>query len=98
MWHIEIVSPGVVGNVSASSITLGGPAFAVSIAKLRDTLQGAFNVTHTYLYEPSIPDCVTFQMEVQNILARWYYLRSSVHSSNTTVVIVTPGKTKQKIL
>lgn len=88
---IEMVSPGLLttaGNMVPSTITLAGPAFDVSIGKLRNTYRN-FNITHTYLYDEDIVDCVVFQNEVQNILARWYYRERDV---NRMTVIVISGK------
>ena len=87
--NITIVSPGVLGNYTASSINLSGPGFDVGIARLNWIFRGTFNVSQTYLYDRSITDCVTFQSEVQNILAKWYY---TVRRQDGLVVIMTPGE------
>ncbi|OQV16341.1 hypothetical protein BV898_09486 [Hypsibius exemplaris] len=70
-----------------STITLAGPAFDVSIAKLRAVRQD-LNITHTYLYDERIDDCVTFQNSVQDLTARWYY-RS--HDARSMLAIILPG-------
>ncbi|OQV14078.1 hypothetical protein BV898_11742 [Hypsibius exemplaris] len=86
--NLDIVSPGVIGNYTASSINLSGPAFDVSISRLRERFLAHFNISHTFLYNYSILNCVDFQNEVQNMLARWYY---TVDRSESVTVIMTPG-------
>jgi hypothetical protein len=86
---MHIVSPGLLGEITPSTITLAGPAFDVGIEKLRGVLSN-FNISHTFLYDESIRDCIAFQDEVQNILARWYYREGR---ENNVVMIIIPGKT-----
>ena len=88
--RIEIVSPGLLrtpNNTVPSTIALAGPAFDVSIAELQRTLPH-FNISHTYLYDESIIDCVLLQDSVQNILAQWYY---RVRDPQSVVAVITPG-------
>ncbi|OQV16342.1 hypothetical protein BV898_09487 [Hypsibius exemplaris] len=73
---------------TASMITLTGPAFDVSIERLRDRLNESFTISHVYLYNDSVVDCVTFQNQVQDILAKWYYTE---HDINSMVAVITPG-------
>jgi hypothetical protein len=86
--NLDIVTPGLQGESSASTITLAGPAFDVGIDKLRRKLTN-FNITHTYLFDEDILDCVTFQDRVQNILSKWYYRE---RQENNVVIIMLPGK------
>ncbi|OQV16343.1 hypothetical protein BV898_09488 [Hypsibius exemplaris] len=92
--NLEIVSPGLTqfeGAVpsTASMIALTGPAFDVSIERLRGRLNESFIISHVYLYNDSVVDCVTFQNQVQDILAKWY---STEHDVNSMVAVITSGK------
>jgi hypothetical protein len=86
---VDIVTPGLLGEITPSTITLTGPAFDVGIDKLRRKLTN-FNISHTYLFDEDILDCATFQDRVQNILSKWYYRE---RQENNVVIIMLPGKT-----
>ena len=94
--HIKIVTPGVVGFVTLSSISLVGPAIESGLKGHRQ-YDEHFTVSHKYLYMTPGTECAELSDNIQDLLARWYY-HEVAEDEESVIIIVTSGCTEGTML
>jgi hypothetical protein len=90
---IEIVTPTYFGTDSLISLQFLQAAYITGL-RLLPSAYPQLSVTHRFLTDFNATNCQTQQGNVQDLLARWYYLESRKRS---TKIIVTPGQHETKL-
>ncbi|OQV16562.1 hypothetical protein BV898_09237 [Hypsibius exemplaris] len=85
---LEIVSPGYIGIDTITGLNQVGPAYDTGVSFLRKMLPHV-NISHSYLYDPTIKGCFEYIASAQNLLAKWYYNRNA--GDDCALVIIASG-------
>ena len=73
--QVEIVTLSLVGNSTMSSLHYTYGAFDYGLRTLRNKYGNTINITHTYLFDGRIKNCIELAAHAEFMLAEWYYLK-----------------------
>ncbi|OWA50871.1 hypothetical protein BV898_15374 [Hypsibius exemplaris] len=74
---VEIVTLGLVTPAWPGSIHFTGTGFDEGFRILREKYEGILSLTHTFLVERKVTNCVDLVAEADVMLSEWYYKRRS---------------------
>ena len=73
--QMEIVTLGLISNSTSSSLHYTSGAFDYGVRTLRKKYGNTINITHTYLLDERITNCIELTAHAEYMLAEWYYLK-----------------------
>ena len=71
--QVEIVTLGLVTNATTISMHYMGPSFDLAATLFREDHGARFNLTHTYLMDESITNCVDLTSQTSFMMSEWYF-------------------------
>ena len=73
--QVEIVTLSLVSNSTLSSLHYTYGAFDYGLRTLRNKYGNTINITHTYLFDGRITNCIELTAHAEYMLAEWYYVK-----------------------
>ena len=73
LQHVEIVTMGLVTNATTISMHNVGPSYDLAATFFRTDHGARFNLTHTYLMDESITNCVDLTSQTTFMMSEWYF-------------------------
>ncbi|GAU91792.1 hypothetical protein RvY_03982 [Ramazzottius varieornatus] len=71
--EVEVVTMGLVTNATTFSLHYLGPALDLAAARFRTDHGQRFNLTHTYIIDPSLTICPELTSQTSFLVSEWYY-------------------------